>query len=247
MPTTLVAVNGLGGVANHWYRFEAALSTDFRLRVVDLLGHGDRPPATDYRYGALVKDVAGCTAELPPFPLIGFSVGGAVAWLFTARHRGRVTHLVLLDPAAPHQSRFREGPTPEAVHVYTYASPAQAVDALRGIDPTVTEEDVTAAYRQNADGRWEPRYDAAILPALVEEARHHGDEFFSELENVRVPTLLLHGENSFLGAAQIAEIASALPEVLVEQVPGAGHFMVRERPQYLADRIAAFVRDVGPR
>ena len=247
MPTILAAVNGLGGTANHWDRFDVALPADFRLRVLDLPGHGDRPPAADYGYAALVEDVAGRTADLPPFPLIGWSVGGAVAWLFTARHRGRVTHLVLLDPAAPHQSPFREGPTPEPVHVYTYSSPAQAVDALRGIDPTITEEDVTATYRPNAEGRWEPRYDAAILPALVEDARDHGEEFFSELENVRVPTLLLQGENSFFGAGQIAEIASALPDVLVEQVPGAGHFMIRERPRYMADRIAAFVRDAGLR
>jgi esterase len=239
--TTLVAVNGLGGLEYLWEGFRAELPSTISLRVLDLPGHGDRPPAADYRYGALVTDVADRTADLDPFPLIGWSVGAAVAWLFAARHPGRATGLVLLDPAVPHQSRFQHGPTPEPVHPYTFASVAEAVEVLRGADPTATDADVRAGYRVNRSSRWEPRFDPAIFPALVEDARARGEEMYLELGGVRVPTLVLRGERSFLGPEQVAEIASALPDARVETVAGAGHFMVRERPAEVVRQVVAFL------
>jgi len=53
-----VAVNGLGGLEHMWQGFRAALPAHLSLRVLDLPGHGDRPPAADYRYSGLVADVA---------------------------------------------------------------------------------------------------------------------------------------------------------------------------------------------
>lgn len=235
----VVAVNGLGGLEFLWDAFRAALPR--RLRVLDLPGHGNQAPAADYRYAALVQDVIGRTADLEPFPLIGWSVGAAVGWLVAARHTDRISRLVLMDPAAPHQSPFRHGPQVEPVHAFTFASIENAVEALRGIDPTTTAADILASYRENAAGRWEPRYDPAILPALVEDARAHGEELYFELEQVRAPTLILRGERSFLRPEQLSEIAAALSDVRVETVPNAGHFMVREQPMLVARLVLEFL------
>jgi len=146
-------VNGLGGLEHLWDGFRATLPPALGLRVLDLPGHGDRPPAEDYRYTALIADVIQRTADLRPFALLGWSVGGAVAWLVAARHPERVTRLILLDPAAPHQSPFRHGPTPEPVHPYTHASLEEARQALSTLDPTVTEQDIQRGYRHRP-GSW---------------------------------------------------------------------------------------------
>ena len=238
---TVVAINGLGGLAYLWQSFAAALPPRFSLRVLDLAGHGELPPAAEYGYNALVEDISARTADLAAFPLIGWSVGGAVAWLFAARYPQRVSHLVLLDPAAPHQSPFRHGPIPEPVHAYTYASLEKAVGALSAIFPRVTADDIRALYQQNAAGRWEPRFDPRILPALVIDARDHGEEMFFELQHIRAPVLLLRGQDSFVPESQVQELVSALPNAVIESVPNAGHFMVREQPEYLATRIGTFL------
>ena len=238
---TIVAVNGLGGLEHLWDGFRAALPPTVNLRVLDLPGHGDRRPAKDYRYGALVADVVRRTADLGPFPLLGWSVGGAVAWLVAARHPERVTRLVLLDPAAPHQSSFRHGPTPEPVHPYTYGSVEEARRALYAIDPTVTDGVIQRAYRQNERGRWEPRFDPAIFPALVEEAREHGADFRDELQGIRTPTLLVRGEHSFWRPEQLAEITTLITDARAATVEGAGHFMVREQPEAVARLVLEFI------
>jgi pimeloyl-ACP methyl ester carboxylesterase len=245
-PTTLVAVNGLGGLEYLWDGFRAALPASVALRVLDLPGHGDRPPAADYRYGSLVDDVHARTADLEPFPLLGWSVGGAVAWLFAARHPERVTRLVLLDPAAPHQSRFKDGPTPEPAHPYTYASLQDARAALAQIDPTITDEDVRRGYRQNAQERWEPRFDPAIFPALVSDARDNGNALRVELGAVSAPTLVVRGDRSFGRQGDLDDVAAEIPGARAAIVRGAGHFMVREQPQQLVQLVVDFLRPVLP-
>ena len=174
--SSVVAINGLGGLAYLWERLAAAMAPGYRLEVLDLAGHGDRPRVADYHYDALVEDVVERVASHRTFPLLGWSVGAAVAWLVAARHPDRVTHLVLIEPAAPHQSPFRFAPDPPASHEFTFASIDEAVQAIGAIYPTVTEIDVRRLYRQNAASRWEPRFDPAIFPALVEDAREQGEE-----------------------------------------------------------------------
>jgi len=239
----LVAINGLGGLARLWDGFAAALQGDFQLRVLDLPGHGEVPPAADYRYPALVEDVLHRTSDLDPFPLIGWSVGGAVAWLFAARYPDRVKTLILIEPAAPHQSRFRHAPPPEPVHPFTYSSALKAVEAMRSIDPAITVEDVEAIYRVNAAGRWEPRFDPAFFPVLVEEAREHGEEYFFELDKIRVPTLLIFGERSFIRSSEREEIASGLRSVRTETINSAGHFLVHEQPGPATALVTAFLKE----
>jgi len=85
------------------------------------------------------------------------------------------------------------------------------------------------------------RFDPAILPALVGEARGHGEELYFELEQIAVPTLIVRRERSFLRPEQVGEIASALRNVRVETLTGAGHFLVREQPVRLARLVIDFL------
>ncbi len=74
----------------------------------------------------------------------------------------------------------------------------------------------------------------------MEDARQHGEELSSELGQVRAPTLILRGERSFM-RPELSEIAAAVPDVRVETVPDAGHFMVREQPEAVARLVLDFL------
>ena len=236
----VVAINGVGGLEFLWDRFKAAMAPAYELIVVDLPGHGDSPPIADYHYSALVDHVVERVRPRQGFPLIGWSVGAAVAWLVAARHPALVQKLVLIEPAAPHQSRFRNGPIPESRHAFTYATVEKAIEALSAIDPSVTATDVEGMYRQNEGGRWEPRFDPMILPALVEDAKNHGDELGLELATVRCPVLVIRGEGSFITDGMTRELAGLASSSSHVTVKGAGHFIVKEKPIELAAIVADF-------
>ena len=239
--SVVVAINGLGGLEFLWDGLRAALSPRYELVVLDLPGHGDRPPLPDYHYAALVDDVVERVKPCREFPLLGWSVGAAVAWLLAAQHPQLVTSLVLIEPAAPHQSRFRHGPIPEPVHPFTFAGIDKAIEALRAVDSSVTQTDVVRLYRQNSAGRWEPRFDPAMYAPLVEDARDLGDELGLELAAVRCPVLVVRGERSFLTDAMAQELVSLAPNSTYATVRDAGHFVVKEKPTELGRIISNFL------
>ncbi|TMD81576.1 MAG: alpha/beta hydrolase [Chloroflexi bacterium] len=217
------------------------MQPEVSIMALDLPGHGEAPPASDYHYGSLVAHVLEAVTGIDRFALLGHSVGAAVAWLIAARYPGRVTRLILVEPAAPHQSRFIHGPTPEPRHPYTYASADEALGAMRAFDSTVTEQEIRRDYRQRPDGRWEPGFDPAIFPPLVEDAKLRGQEFRRELAAITAPTLIVRGERSMLRPEQAKEILAELPSGRLVSVAGGTHFLQRQQPEELARLVREFL------
>lgn len=207
---------------------------------LNLPGHGRTAPVAEYGYGGLVGWLNEATDGFGPFVLVGHSVGGAVAWLCAARNPASVSRLVLVEPAAPHQSRFLDRPAPEPRHLYSYGSPQEAVEAMAAIDASVTVDDVRTEYRQRADGRWEPDFDPAIFPALVEDGRAHAAEYRAELGSIRAPTLIVRGSASLLSQEKVEDIAGSVPDSRIATIEGAGHVLNRERPKELASLVREF-------
>ena len=100
--------------------------------------------------------------------------------------------------------------------------------------------DIHGTYRMNESGRWEPRFDPAIFPALVEDSQQEGEALYFELEQINAPTLIIRGDRSFIPAVRIDEIAQALAVVQVRTIPRAGHFLIKEKPQEVAQLLREF-------
>ena len=239
--STLVIVHGLGDRAASWERFVALVQPEVAVLALDLPGHGEAPPARDHHYGSLVEHVATAVRGVDRFALLGHSVGAAVAWLFAARYPTRVTRLIMVEPAAPHQSRFIHSPTPEPRHPFTYASPGDALLAMRAFDPSVTEQEIRRDYRARPDGQWEPAFDPAIFPPLVEDAKTLGEQFRRELAAIVAPTLIVRGERSMLRPEQAEEILAELPRGRLVAVRGGTHFLHRQQPEELARLVREFL------
>ena len=239
--STLVIVHGLGDRAASWERFVALVQPEVAVLALDLPGHGEAPPARDYHYGSLVEHVGTAVRGVDRFALLGHSVGAAVAWLFAARYPARVTRLILVEPAAPHQSRLIHGPTPEPRHPFTYASPGDALLAMRAFDLSVTEQEIRRDYRARPDGQWEPAFDPAILPPLVEDAKTLGEQFRRELAAIVARTLIVRGERSLLRPEQAEEILAELPRGRLVAVRGGTHFLHRQQPEELARLVREFL------
>jgi pimeloyl-ACP methyl ester carboxylesterase len=95
----VVLLHGLGDDATTWDRFAGVL--DRHAIAFDLRGHGTSPRPGEYTPDAMVDDVVAALEPHDRVDLVGHSMGGHVAALFTIRHPGRVRRLVLEDTVVP--------------------------------------------------------------------------------------------------------------------------------------------------
>jgi pimeloyl-ACP methyl ester carboxylesterase len=100
----VVLVHGLGGSLTTWALNLAALSEQFRICALDLVGAGDSAkPATDYSVLALAAFLARFLDALGPewrrVSLVGHSLGGSIILTFAQQHPERVERLVIVDSA----------------------------------------------------------------------------------------------------------------------------------------------------
>jgi pimeloyl-ACP methyl ester carboxylesterase len=168
--------------------------------------------------------------------LVGDSLGGWIAAEMAVKCTARLSRLVLVAPLGIKvgDRETRDIPDiwaldPDEVLRLQYADPARAA-----VDYTTLSEDrvtVIARDRQaTALYAWEPYF--------------HNPKLRERLHRVDVPTLILWGaDDRFVAADHYgAAYRAAIPGARLETIPGAGHFPHLERPDAMAERIAAFLR-----
>lgn len=101
----IVLVNGAGGPLEGWYRVYAelaAISTVFAYNRPGI-GGSDRPnsPQTGDVIVTILRELLMTIGIVPPYILVGHSLGGLYVNLFARRFPGEVAGVVLLDAAAP--------------------------------------------------------------------------------------------------------------------------------------------------
>ncbi|HUY44170.1 MAG TPA: alpha/beta hydrolase [Streptosporangiaceae bacterium] len=99
----LVLLHALGEQSSDWAPVVQALESSWRVYAPDLRGHGASDWAAPYTIEQLATDLAALldALELEQVALGGHSIGGPPAYLYAAQCPGRVTRLVLEDPAPP--------------------------------------------------------------------------------------------------------------------------------------------------
>jgi 3-oxoadipate enol-lactonase len=99
----VVLLHALGESSSDWAPVAEALAPTWRVYAPDLRGHGGSDWPGSYTIEQLTADLAAFldALGLDQVTLGGHSMGGPPAYLYTARHPGRVVRLVLEDPAPP--------------------------------------------------------------------------------------------------------------------------------------------------
>src|SRR5579884_95110 len=158
----MVLLHGFMAHARTWDLFARDLASDYRILALDQRGHGDTgaAPGDSYTTDDYVGDLERFAAALglTRFVLVGMSMGGRNAIVYTARHPEAVAKLVIVDigPQAPAPA----APRPDAPQdPGIFDNPSQVADFLRGQDPYPPEdyrqEVARHSVRQRPDGRYE--------------------------------------------------------------------------------------------
>ncbi|HEX6116889.1 MAG TPA: alpha/beta hydrolase [Solirubrobacterales bacterium] len=252
-----------------WRAQLADLGRDHRVVAPDMRGYNLSSAPQDveaYRMRHLIADVRGLVERLggEPVVLVGHDWGGIVSWAFAIKHPELVDRLVICDAPPPFTWGRELERTPrqrEAVrYMEDFAKPPPlgeelvrandfaAMEALalgRGIEEGYLGESDRRLYRE----AWSQPgvltgglnyYRAAGMGDQVRFGQPAEVQAALRSMRVEVPTLVVWGEEDhFLLPGLTDGIEEWVPDVRVEILPGAGHWV----PQQRAAEVTALIRE----
>lgn len=245
----LVCLHGVTGHGGHFAGLGSRLAKRFHVVALDLRGHGHSSFESPWNLEQHVEDVLDTLSDeslvQEPVRWLGHSFGARVAFEAAAAAPETVERLVLLDPAVLIPAHVAVRAAEDARRDRSYASFEEAID--RRFDEsrlTLAPRALVAAelrhhLLESPDGRWRYRYlQSAVVAAYGEMSREP-----PPFELVRIPTLLVLGEDSYLPYDHLlgAHTAALGDELEVVRVPG-GHTVLWDAPEETASAVEAFLR-----
>jgi epoxide hydrolase 4 len=259
----------LHGFPEFWYAWRhqlpALADAGYRVVAPDLPGYNtsDKPPRVrDYRPRLLVQEVADLILALgaDSATVAGHDWGGVLAWLLAMQHPERVERLVVLN--APHPIRFLKGlRSPRQLrrswYILAFQLPwlperllaARDFRALRralGRQPNrpgaFTAQDidryVAAAAQPCALRAAINYYRAAVRANLVAQVQ--------TLRRVDIPTLIIWGDQDrYLGRALAEPDRGWVPDVRVERIAEASHWVQADAPERVNQLMVDFLQPIA--
>jgi lipase len=217
---------------------------DFHVLAPDLVGHGSSPYEPPWSIEAHLDAIVATVGDEPAI-LVGHSFGARLAFELAARAPDRVDRLVLLDPAIKLHPDVALVAAENARIERSYVSFEEAIEQryvesqLLRAPRELVEDELRVHLVPDDEGLYRYRYSQAAVVAAYGEMASEPPPF----DRVRVPTLLVLGEQSYLPYDHLLDAHRAalggLLEVFV--VPG-GHTVLWDSLEETADAVGAFLR-----
>lgn len=244
----LLLLHGFGNEAHIWDVFAPLVAERYQVIALDSRGHGDSDHADEYGDEHNVADFRAILEALgiDRLSLIGFSMGGGTATLFTSRQPERVERLVIVDRGPETDPRGRERMQRAISKARDrFATREEALAYIRLANPKRPEElvqkSLNHAFRVCDDGSYELKQDRKLRRAFGH--RGSSEDGWAALDAIRCPTLIVRGGDSDILAADVAEkMAKRMANARLEVVPHAGHPVMMDNPPEFNRVVAAFLR-----
>jgi len=233
----IVLIHGLGANASIWDDLYPFLSGSFRVYRYELHGHGSTAPLP---HATVAAEVAALrewiVAQDLVYPtLVGHGLGGMIAMQYTFDHPADVQRLIMID-AGPRQLADQQQKVEVATRLveeydrfvasqFINLSPLPEVNE-RAVDMALRTDSTTFASLLLSSFDWDlteelPRQS---VPMLV-----IGSQFYLPEEGSERQYLEQYG----FGAARVLNF---------KRIAQTGHYLMLEKPAYLASVIAVWVR-----
>ena len=220
----------------------AAELAEFHVLAPDLLGHGSSPWEPPWDIGAHCDAIREAIGAEPAY-LLGHSFGGRLAFELAARAPELVPKLVLLDPAILLPGHVALVAAENARTELSFVSFDELVERrfdesqLHFAPRELVADDLAPHVETGDDGRLRYRYCQSAVVAAYGELASAPPAF----EDVRVPTLLVLGEQSYLPYDHLLDAhRSALGDLLEVAVVPGGHSVLWDALEVTAEIVLDF-------
>lgn len=248
--TPIVLLHGLTSNKSAWLPLLPALEAEHRVYAFDMRGHGKsgRAPDNQYRIHDYARDMIAFLKHLgTPVVLMGQSLGGLVALVTAAQYGEGVRALVLLDPPlfgfrAAVQAEPQRLAWMSMVASVMQGSPSHEtiVERLRAAMPDATDEQLQGTAH----------YISGVAPGAAEAPLRdqiwQGSDLHQSLQQLRCPTLLIHGDwdsGAVVQPEDIEPFKTSCPLAQVVRLPGADHALnMQQQPELVLQPVTQFLR-----
>lgn len=248
----VLLVHGITTYSFIWRKLIPALSMEYDVIAVDLLGCGnsDKPSNVSYSIKQQAEILCNFLQELgiDCFHYVGHDIGGGIGQIFAVRYPESLHDLTLINTVA-----------------YDYW-PVQPITAIRTpiirqimmatLDFGMLKQIVLRGVYHNErvdselmDLFWMPMRTREGRKAFLHFAKSLDNLDLMEIEaNLRtldLPVLIIRGDADLYLSETIAErLHREIPDSHLVRIPNAGHFIQEDEPQKLVETITHFFKEV---
>ncbi len=238
----VLLIMGLGYPSVMWHRSRPTLAKEFRTIAFDNRGVGRSDiPAGPYPITLMASDARAVldAAEVETAHIYGVSMGGMIAQEFALQYPERVRSLVLgcTSPGGPNAVRTEQ----EVIEFLSKREPSQEA-SLEAAVPFIYDTNTPRALIDEdiaVRRQWLPRpeaYFAQLQGILAWEA-------YSRLDQIKAPTLVLHGETDRLVPSGNANlIAERIGGAELKLIPNAAHIYTTDQNELSLNTVLQFLR-----
>ena len=211
---TLVLIHGANDHAGTWFAVAPALAQHYRVLIPDLAGHGDSEPQSGpIPLSRIVAGLESLLQDERDLTVVGNSLGGWMALVYTLRNGERVSRLVLESSGGLNR--------PLAVPL-TAGNHDEAITILRAVhgpryEPQQWVIDALLARAANSP-----------MLRLTELLEHDVEPRLGEID---VPTMLIAGADDGVVTREYTEaLRDRIPNATMRVIEGAAHIPHLQQP-----------------
>lgn len=236
----MVLIHGLGSSAMVWDGLAPYLMGTFKVLRFELAGHGETRPMPDPTIAGEVLRLHEFLQanDLPRPTLVGHGLGGMIALQYGLDHPADVDRLILMD-AAPRQLVGAEAKV-EITQQMLEDYDRFVAERYLNMSP---EADITDQILDQA-----LRTDSASFISLLMSSFDY--DVTDRLRGMSVPMLIVGSELMFPQPEENRQVLDQIgfgeaPSLSFKRMGMTGHFMMLERPVYIASVVLAFAAPAG--
>jgi pimeloyl-ACP methyl ester carboxylesterase len=249
----LVFLHGLMGSGANWRKITPQFEKNFQILLYDQRGHGRRfQPEQGYSSEDYANDLKFILDELKwsKIDLVGHSMGGRNALVFANLYPEYLNKLMIVDIGPEINELSGEKikkliemiPTPfsNRTEAKTYFSGPFLERTRNNPQKEILAQYLYSNLQELDNGSVDWRFSRSGILETLHEGRTQSR--WREIEQLRVPTLLVRGENSEDLTRDVYNRALNANKVIKGvEVPGVGHWVHSEKPEEFSEILSNFL------
>ena len=236
----IVLIHGTAASLHTWNDWTKQLLKNYRVIRLDLPAFGLTGPNKNADYS--IKNYTNFLHQflrkinVNKFHLVGNSLGGNIAWNYTATYPEEIVKLVLLDASGlptnkPQPTIFKMAKTPILNSLFLYVTPKfiirKNIEQVYADKSKITDALITRYHKMSLRGGNRK----AFIDRSRTDFRLGETESLTKLKSIKTPTLLIWGaKDTWIPLANGKRMDSVLPNSKLVVLENSGHVPMEENP-----------------